>query len=366
MSDRASLSFVALITGCSLQIDPDIPFDDGAGDSTGDIPADETSGDDSGPADDDADAESTQGEGSSTTESTDDGSDDASDDTSDADSGGAECDPDVRGTSYVTRDYETEDPEELFVEPVATSVYLDGECWQGSNCWQVNPISTGGNEDHAGWGTAMLPPLDDGGTQSMFIGHMLYVSSGMIDAFVNGNVGGKMLDGYQWDLKDGGGPTRQTVIWHYWNPENFTDEFVDTSASGVIPSLRKGGAGGGYVRQRGEVQFDLADYADQWIWLEFEFNAAERYTAMWVKTQDGVFSGANCEPVMWRSADDPADWHFEYWEEEPYEYRADAGWQTPGLAWGYWDDLEAAGLDADDFVRVDHLVVSDSWITPPF
>lgn len=359
---RTPLPSVLLVTACTVVSAPGSALEET---STADDDALGTSaevGDDEGTSSSGVTSTSTS-EGDATS----DGSSGAvTESTGDADSGGAACDPDLRGTIYVTRDYEIEDAEELFVEPVATSVYLEGECWQGSNCWQVNPISTGGNEDHAGWGTAMLPPLDEGGTQTMFIGHLLYVSSGMIEKFVTHRVGGKMLDGYMWDLPDGGGPTRQTVIWHSWYPENFTDEFVDTSASGVIPSLRKGGAGGGYVRQRGEVQFDLADYADQWIWLEFEFNAAERYTAMWVKTQDGVFSGANCEPVMFRSAADPADWHFEYWDEEPYEYVADAGWQTPGLAWGYWDDLEDASLESDDFVRVDHLVVSDSWITAPF
>ena len=132
-----------------------------------------------------------------------------------------------------------------------------------------------------------------------------------------------------------------------------------------MPRLLKGGAGGNYVRQIGETQFDLQDYPDQWIWLEFEFNADERYTAMWVKTQDGVFNGANCDPIMWRSADNPDDWVHEYWVEEPYVY-VDEGWQTPGLAWGYWDDLEGKPLGEDDFVRVDNLIVSDAWIPPPF
>jgi hypothetical protein len=363
MPHRTSFAIVLLVTACSLPSIPDTSLDETS------TAVDEESGPGTSGRDSGEDGATSSGTTSPTTSGAHDESDDSSggvtQSTGEVDTG-AECDPDVRGMIYVTRDYETEDPEELFVEPVATSVYLEGECWQGSNCWQVNPISTGGNEDHAGWISAEIPPLAEGGTQTMFIGHMLYVSSGLIDAFVEHRVGGKMIDGYMWDQPDGGGPTRQTVIWHSWYPENFTDEFVDTSAAGVIPSLRKGGAGGGYVRQRGEVQFDLADYADQWIWLELEFNAAERYTAMWVKTQDGVFSGASCEPVMWRSADDPADWHFEYFEEDPYEYVEDAGWQTPGLVWGYWDDLENAQLDEDDFVRLDHMVVSDSWIAPPF
>ena len=104
MSDRASLSFIVLLAGCSLQIDPEVPFDDGAGESTGGPPAEGTSADDGGPTSDEADAESTEGEGPATTEGTDDGSDDADDGTSEADSGGAECDPDGRGTIYVTRD----------------------------------------------------------------------------------------------------------------------------------------------------------------------------------------------------------------------------------------------------------------------
>jgi hypothetical protein len=280
---------------------------------------------------------------------------------------GAECDPDRTGTIYAEHEYETEDPQELFVEPVATSTYLEGECWQGSNCWQVNPNGSNGNEDHAGWNTPMLPPLADGGTQTMFVGHLLYVSSGMIELMAPPHrVGGKMLDAYQHDQPDGFGPTRQTVIWSYANPEEFDAQFGDTAASGVVPALVKGGAGHNYIRQVGETQFDLQDYPDQWIWLEFEFNAAEGYTAMWVKTQDGVFNGAHCDPVMHRSADDPEQWRHSFDQiEEPYVYVAE-GWQTPGLAWGYWDDLDGKPLGEDDFVRVDNLVVSDAWIPPPF
>ena len=65
-------------------------------------------------------------------------------------------------------------------------------------------------------------------------------------------------------------------------------------------------------------------------------------------------------------SDDPADWVHEYGIEAPYEYVDEAGWQTAGVLWGYWDDLEGTPFDADDFVRVDHVVVSDAWITPPF
>lgn len=268
------------------------------------------------------------------------------------------------GTIYVQREYEVEDPEELFVEPVASATYIEGDCFEGSNCWQINPNGDNGNEDHAGWGTVDLPRLAEGGTRSMFVGHLLYVSSGMIDMMVNEHVGGKMLDVYQHDLPDGGGATRQTVIWGMHIPDNPGPDWVDTSATGVVPQLFKGGAGGSYVRQLGPVQFDLRNYADQWIWLEVEFNAAERYTALWVKTADGVFDG--CEPLMLRSADNPEDWLYDYgYVEEPYEY-VDEAWQTPGLAWGYWDDLENKPWDAEDFVRLDHMIVSDAFIDPPF
>ena len=361
---RCSIPFALLLAGCVSESTPDTGPDEGSG-AASTSAAGTTEGETgSGP-----DAESGSSSGASTGGDPETGSEEGSgsggQSTGPATTTGADCDPQGGGTLYAERDYEVEDPEELFVEPVGYSTYLEGECWDGSNCWQVNPIGTAGNEDHAGWGTAMLPPLAEGGTQTMFVGHLFYVSSGMIDVMVNDGVSGKMLDGSQHDLPDGGGPTRQTVIWSYWNPEHPGPEYVDTAASGVVPRLLKGGAGGNYVRQIGEVQFDLRDYADQWIWLEFEFNAAERYTAMWVKTQDGVFSGANCEPIMRRSADDPQEWVHEYWVEEPYEY-VDEGWATPGLAWGYWDDLENKPLGEDDFVRIDHLVVSDAWITPPF
>jgi hypothetical protein len=360
MSTRASFPLVALLAGCTIDPIGELTSDDGAPEPSSDSGAGVT-GDPDDSTTIGADDSSTTGTTAADAESG-----GVTGDTSDADTGGRDCDPVGEGTTYVVRDYETMDPEELFVEPVATSTYVEGDCFEATNCWQVNPIATMGNEDHAGWLTAEIPELAEGGTRTMFVGHMLYVSSGMLEVMEQYRVGGKMLDGYMWDQPDGYGPTRQTVIWAYWNPENPSDEFIDTAASGVVPILLKGGAGDQFVRQLGAVQFDLRDYADQWIWTEYEFNADERYTAMWVKTPDGVFSGASCEPIMRRSADDPADWVHEYGIEAPYEYLDAAGWQTPGVLWGYWDDLEGAPLDSEDFVRVDHVVVSDAWITPPF
>jgi hypothetical protein len=52
------------------------------------------------------------------------------------------------------------------------------------------------------------------------------------------------------------------------------------------------------------------------------------------------------------------------WVEEPHEYFED-GWATPGLLWGYWDDLEGVPFDDDDFVRLDDLYVAGEWIEPP-
>jgi hypothetical protein len=358
---RDAIPILLLGAGCTIQPPDGTGPDPASAGPTGDVEESGSEASEAGP--------SSTGAGSTggTPQST--GAD--SEDASGAASGGSEsggvptCDPEARGTIYAERDYETEDPEELFIDPVGYATYIVGDCFEGSNCWQVNPIGTMGNEDHAGWGMASLPRLAEGGSQSMFVGHLLYVSSGMIDVMLNHGVAGKMLDGYQWDLPDGGGETRQTVIWSAWAP-GFDEQYADTSAAGLIPRLVKGGAGGNFVRQVSDVQFDLANYSDQWIWFEYEFNAVEGYTAMWVKTEDGVFSGANCEPVMFRSAENPDDWHFLGWDEEPYEYNTDEGWQTPGLLWGYWDDLEGKPLDAEDFVRVDHLVVSDAWIAPPF
>jgi hypothetical protein len=143
--------------------------------------------------------------------------------------------------------------------------------------------------------TAELPRIDDGGTASMFVGHLFYASSGILALMEDPGLGGKMLDAYMWSPTDDILPSRQAVIWSYWD-HGLDSRFVDTAAIGIVFCLLKGGAGGNYVRQELPVQFDLRDYPDQWIWMEYEFNAAERYTAMWIKTQDGVFSGAQCEP----------------------------------------------------------------------
>jgi hypothetical protein len=161
------------------------------------------------------------------------------------------------------------------------------------------------------------------------------------------------------------GTARQTSIWSYRLPDGGVDpQFGDTAAEGVLPTLVKGGAGDMFVRQVGAQTFDLRDYADQWIWTLYAFDADERYSALWIATQDGVFSGAYDEPVMYRRADDPADWMHQYGNEDPYVYDND-GWQDPGLVWGYWDNLLGTPLSDDDFVRLDHLVVSSGWIPSP-
>lgn len=329
-----------------------------SGEATGsDVQGDEASTTGAGESSPPSDAEGSTSSGLASTGAT--------EDTGPTDGTGADCDPRPGATLYAERDYEVEDPEDLFVEPVATASYLVGECWQDSNCWQVNPVNSGGDEDHAGWITAELPRLEQGGTASMFVGHLFYASSGILALMEDPGLGGKMLDAYMYSPVDDILPSRQSVIWSYWD-HGLDPSFVDTAAIGIVPRLLKGGAGGNYVRQRGPVQFDLRDYPDQWIWMEYEFNAAERYTALWIKTLDGQFDGAYCNPLMFRSADDPAEWVHADAVEEPYFYESDAGWRNAGLLWGYWGSLEQNPLGADDFVRIDHVVVGDGWIPPPF
>jgi hypothetical protein len=269
--------------------------------------------------------------------------------------------PRPTGTVYLESHYEDESEGGVYADSVGFHRYVPGGGTNGSNAWEVHLYGDQGNEDHAGWTTIDLEP---GTTQRLFVGYMLYVSAGMIERMQMPGMpdarppGGKMHDAqmHPWSRD-----ARQVVSWGMRREEGGG---IGGTVTGIAPALLKGGAGGNYTHQRRPTQFDLRDYADQWIWIEVEMNAAERYTALWITTADGVFTGRRDEPLMHRSADDPADWNFGEWVEDPYVYFAD-GWATPGLLWGYWDDLEGVPFDDDDFVRLDDLYVAGEWIEPP-
>lgn len=94
----------------------------------------------------------------------------------------------------------------------------------------------------------------------MFIGRLLYVSAGLVDKMTRYTTGGKMLDVRMYE--SAGDPnTRQIVVWRYYDVPD--TGYADTGATGVIPVLVKGGAGGSFVRQLGPRQLDLRNYANQ-------------------------------------------------------------------------------------------------------
>jgi hypothetical protein len=269
--------------------------------------------------------------------------------------------PRPTGTVFLESHYEAESEGGVYADSVGEHVYVPGGGVGGSNAWEIHLFGDQGNEDSAGWTTVDLPANT---TQTLFVGYMLYVSAGMIERMQirSGDArppSGKMHDAqmHPWSRD-----ARQVVT--FGMRQGSGSDFPDDEISGIAPALLKGGAGGNYTRQRLDRVFDLRDYADQWIWIEVEMNAEERYTAVWVTTPDGLFTGRLDEPLMYRSADDTSDWTYSEWVEEPYVY-FEEGWQTPGLLWGYWDDLEGVPFDEGDFVRLDDLYVSDAFIEPP-
>ncbi|HWB80309.1 MAG TPA: hypothetical protein VG755_35325 [Nannocystaceae bacterium] len=357
MPKHLAASLPLLVTACSLGgiTLPGATSRGDANDTTGEASDSETT--------DPTSADETSGAQESTTAP---GSEGPADDTTAAPgdtSGGGEVPP--PGTVYLERDYEEELPEEVFCDEIGALTYVPGGGFEGSNAWQMRLFGDAVNEDHCGWPTVLLPSLDEGGTRTLYIGHLLYLSGGMVDRMELDNVGGKMLDVHMLYQEIEPRESRQTSIWSYRMSDIGVDpEFADTAAGGVLPQLVKGGAGSKFVRQSTPQPFDLRDYTDQWIWTLYAFDAELRTTTMWVATADGVFTGAYDQPLMVRQADDPADWHHLYGDEEPYVYDTDA-WQDPGLIWGYWDNLAGKPLDADDFVRLDHLVISSGWIPSP-
>jgi len=260
-------------------------------------------------------------------------------------SGGLE----VEGTIFVSKDYEAEDASDVGADSVGEMVYVPGGGFSGSNCWELHLFGDVYDEDHVGWTPGALIP--EGATQRMYVGHLLYVSQRFVELVSSTDLGGKMLDAYMWPR---GSQSRQVVA------------FEEQAAYGdrVANYLVKGGAGHKWGEQSAATAFDFRDYVDQWIWFEYVFDAEERYTALWIKTQDGVFTGAQDAPLMRREADDPADWTGREWDEAPYEYTS-LGWSGPGHLWGYWGQLLGVPFDDTAFIRLDNLIISDGWIAPP-
>jgi hypothetical protein len=267
-------------------------------------------------------------------------------------SGGLE----VLGTIFVSKDYQVENPADVGADSVGEMVYVPGGGFQGSSCWELHLFGDVYDEDHVGWtpnlGDDQPVVIPEGATQRMFVGHLLYISQPMADLVASTNLGGKMLDAMMYE-GPGDPQTRQVVAFDY-----------KLDYGRVANYLVKGGAGGPWAEQLGPTLFDFRDYADQWLWIEYEFNADQRYTALWVKTQDGTFTGAQDAPLMRREADDPADWVWPDGSEPPYDYTS-LGWATPGHLWGYWGQLLGVPFDENTFIRLDKLVISDGWIVPP-
>ncbi len=268
------------------------------------------------------------------------------------------------GTVYVEKYFETENPsQDLQLNDVGELTYVEGGGFAGSNCWQLRLFGDTWNENNVGW-VATHAGIPESATATMFVGHLLYITSGLVEEMATTVLGGKMLD-VRMHEHAGDPETRQVVIWRWYDVPD-QDGLVDTGVTGVVPTLLNGGAGGWFVRQLGPTQFDLRDYVDEWVWFLYEFNAIEQYTALWIKTQDGVFTAAPDAPVMKREANDPQDWQHRWgWNETPYAYTAH-GWSGAYNVWGFWDDLAGRTLTAEDWVRLDNLIVSDSWIAPPF
>lgn len=270
----------------------------------------------------------------------------------------------VRGaaTVFIHKEYETQNWSDVEVRPLGEITYQPGGGYGGSNAWQVRPYGDQGNENNFGWiGTSQVIPV--GEAPSMFVGHLLYVSAGLVDKMTRYTTGGKMLD-VRMHESAGDSNTRQVIYWRYYDVPD--SGYPDTGVTGVVPTLMKGGAGGWFVRQLGPRQFDLRNYVNQWVWYEYEFNSTEGYTALWIKTQDGVFTGQRNAPVMKREASNPAHWLDRWgWNEPPYDYST-LGWNGAYSIWGFWDDLSGVPFTSSDFVRLDNLTVSNSWINPPF
>jgi hypothetical protein len=269
---------------------------------------------------------------------------------------------------YGSKDYETEvSGDVLSQEDIAIGTWGAAYGYGSTGAWRFTPrpITSGSNEDSAGWyaDTGTIP-VDE--CSVLTYSFMFYISQALVTKILDSGTSfwgsnNKVIDVFMWN--SGGTAvdtnTRQIVMFG--------------KSNGTIPGLiftpiAGGGGGIGYAETSIDplVDLDFTDLADQWIWLSFVMDAsgatdATRYTRLYYKKvgdagvtkfydRDGTEDGGG-------GADDT------------YRYTTRGWYGDQGrTVFGYWDDMVGgtALRDANAFVVIDRLRVANGWVDPPF
>ena len=191
---------------------------------------------------------------------------------------------------YGSKDYETEvSGDVLSQEDIAIGTWGAAYGYGSTGAWRFTPrpITSGSNEDSAGWyaDTGTIP-VDE--CSVLTYSFMFYISQALVTKILDSGTSfwgsnNKVIDVFMWDSAGSAvdSNTRQVVMFG--------------KSNGTIPGLiftpiAGGGGGIGYAETSIDplVDLDFTDLADQWIWLSFVMDAsgatdATRYTRLYYK-----------------------------------------------------------------------------------
>jgi len=259
--------------------------------------------------------------------------------------------------TFWSRDYETEDAAlDMWINgggSVAEHSYHATLGYQATGAWRATPTPSGDmNETSAGWSGGDGSQIPRDATNVMIVSYMIYMSQPLANA-ISSQTGGfwhsgnKILDVFMWDGADddGDAATRQVIK-------------VKEHYGKVVFAHLVGGAGTDYVDDGRGQNLDFATNAEQWIWVAHVFDADAQVTRTYYKRAGDAGVTKALERYQ---ADGP----------EAYVY-GEHGWtllrNNGGPAssiWGYWDDIYGISYDANSYVMLDRLRITDGWVEPP-
>jgi hypothetical protein len=252
-------------------------------------------------------------------------------------------------TIYTSKDYETEDPNDVVDHDVGEVVRYE----YAENAWRAIPVNDSRNptEDDKGWrsffeaGQGAAP----GETDALCIRYKINISPDLMADIVNApqgpshgfwSHGNKIIDLFMWDAAGStyDASTRQVIKVRASTANRFGPG--NPSQDGVFFSHMNGGAGSEYMGD-GNPSFNLADHAGEWLDICHYFD------------RNGTRTYVNNVKVLERLADTVTG-------SGAYSY-TDNGWAYVRNIWGYWDDITGAIDSPTKYVSIDNLRIANGW-----
>jgi len=235
-----------------------------------------------------------------------------------------------------------------------------------SGAWTLELYDYPG-QDSTGWGIHSNS-FAAGEKTHIYISHLLKVSGNFVVKMQSFNLSGaeigvKWLDGiYGYDAA-GNTDNRRLRQTSFLRVLSTDPRPTENPIGGLGWVLVTGGAGVQYGMFPSEIEplfrnagnyFNLANYVGQWVYLVFEFDYVNHVSALHIVTEDGQFTSPGGSTPYLRRTEFP-DPNFEY---------GNSYFQS-NIAGGYWNTSNLT-YAPDISLTIDNLVISDTWVDPPF